>query len=50
VRPGWADADATVLRQAAAFSEKAFEDAGQPDMTASEWEHLMADVLRFATT
>lgn len=50
VRPGWADADASVLRQAALLSEKAFEDAGQPDMTASEWEHVMADVLLFAAS
>lgn len=48
VRPGWSDADASVLRQAAALSEKAFEQAGRPDMTATEWEYVMADVLRFA--
>ena len=48
VRPGWADADASVMRQAASLAEKAFADAGQPDVSASEWELLMAQVVSFA--
>ena len=47
-RPGWAEADATVLRAAASLAEKAFDQAGQPDVSASEWEQLVAMVLRFA--
>ncbi len=48
VRPGWAEADASVLRQAASLAERSFDQAGQPDVAASEWEQLMAQVLRFA--
>jgi len=48
VRPGWADADARVMREAASLAEKAYEQAGQPDMTASQWEALMAEVVGFA--
>ncbi len=49
VRPGWGEADATVLRQAAAYAEDSYEQAGRPQMSATEWEHVMADVLRFAS-
>lgn len=48
VRPGWADANASVMRQAASLAEKAFEQAGKPDMPAGDWERLMADVLTYA--
>lgn len=48
VRPGWAEADATVMRQAAGLAEHAFEQAGKPDVAASEWEQLMAQVVRFS--
>lgn len=47
VRPGWADADASILTQAASLAESAFEQAGQPDVPASEWEQLMAQVVKF---
>lgn len=47
-RPGWADANASVLRQAAALAEKAFEQAGRPDIPANTWEQMMAGVLTFA--
>ena len=47
VRPGWGDADAQVMRQAASMAEKAFDQAGQPDVTASDWELLMRQVLSF---
>jgi 2'-5' RNA ligase len=47
-RPGWADAHANVLRQAAAMAEKAYEQAGRPDIPAGTWEQMMAAVLTFA--
>lgn len=50
VRPGWAHADARVLAEAAKMAEKSFDAAGRPDMTASEWELLMAQVVSFATS
>lgn len=48
VRPGWADANANIIRQAAAMSEKAFEDAGRPDVPASVWEQMMTQVVASA--
>lgn len=45
VRPGWANANAGVMAQAAAMAEKAYDQAGRPDITASEWELLMSQVL-----
>lgn len=49
VRPGWGEANASVMREAAALSEKAYEDAGSPtEMSATEWERLMAGVLAYA--
>lgn len=48
VRPGWAEADARVMRQAASLAEQAFDQAGQPDVAASEWEQLMASLVRFS--
>lgn len=47
VRPGWADADAKVVT---AMAEKAFEDAGRPDVDSGEWERLMMGVLAYAGT
>jgi hypothetical protein len=48
VRPGWADADASVMKQAANLAEKSFDQAGHPDITASDWELLMAQVVGYA--
>lgn len=50
VRPGWAEAHATVMREAAALAPDAFEQAGKPDVPASEWEQIMAEVVEFAKT
>lgn len=50
VRPGWAEADATVMTQAAGLAEAAFEQAGRPDVPASEWEQMMGQLVRFAST
>lgn len=47
-RPGWADADAAVMTEAAAVAEKAYDQAGRPDIPADTWEQLMAGVLNFA--
>lgn len=49
VRPGWDSAHATVLSEASKYAERAFEQAGQPDMEAAAWERLMAQVLEFAS-
>lgn len=43
-RPGWADANASILRQSAAFAEKAYDQAGRPDIPAATWELMMASV------
>jgi 2'-5' RNA ligase len=48
VRPGWADADTRVLRQLSMVAADTYEVAGHPDMTASEWERLMGQVLVYA--
>lgn len=48
VRPGWAEADLRVLREAAQYAEQAFDQAGRPDIPTSEWEQLMAGVLAYA--
>lgn len=47
-RPGWGGADASVLAEATRLAEVAFDQAGQPDMTTTEWELLMAQVVSFA--
>lgn len=47
-RPGWAEADASVMKEASSLAEAAFEQAGQPDVTASNWEQMMAQLVRFA--
>lgn len=49
-RPGWAEADASVMQKAESLAEAAFEQAGEPDVTTSEWEALMAQVIRFASS
>lgn len=48
VRPGWADADARVMAEAASMAEKAYDQAGQPDMPASQWELMMAQIVKMA--
>jgi 2'-5' RNA ligase len=48
-RPGWADADATLMRQAASYAEQAVEQMGTSDLPGFEVERLLAEVLRFAT-
>jgi hypothetical protein len=45
-RPGWAEADATIMRQAASLAEENAEQAG--DLSTSDWEQMMAGVVRFA--
>lgn len=48
VQPGWGSANVEVMRQqAAALAEQTHEAAG--DMGDSQWESLMAQVVRFAT-
>lgn len=47
-RPGWADADARVMQQASLQAEKAYDQAGRPDMPATTFEQIIAQVLRFA--
>jgi 2'-5' RNA ligase len=49
-RPGWADADVTVMRQAASLSEDAVAQMGVSDLPGFEVERLLAQVLRFAET
>jgi hypothetical protein len=46
-RPGWADADARVLPEAAKLAEKAYEDAKRPDMPAHVWEQLVNQVVTY---
>jgi hypothetical protein len=48
VQPGWGDARVEVMRQAASLAEQTYASAG--DMKDSQWEALMAQVVRFATT
>jgi len=47
VRPGWPGAKAQVMKRASAMAEKAFEDAGNPNISAALWEQLMASVVMF---
>lgn len=47
VNPGWVDAHASVMRQAASYAEPAFQ-ALQPQMDATEWEALMAQMVMLA--
>jgi 2'-5' RNA ligase len=46
-RPGWAEADARVMSTANSLAEAAFEQAGRPDVSASAWEQLMGQLVRF---
>lgn len=48
VRPGWAHADVHLLRQAAQLAEDAYNQAGRPDIEATVWEQLMAEVVSYA--
>lgn len=50
VRPGWAEAHATVMREAAALAPDAYEQAGSPDIPAGEWEQIMACVVDYANS
>jgi hypothetical protein len=51
VEPGWSDANASLMSEAAALAPETYEQAGQPaDISSSEWEQLMATVLRYART
>jgi hypothetical protein len=36
------------MQRASQRSEKAFDQAGQPDIAAATWDRLMAMVLEFA--
>lgn len=47
-RPGWGEANAGLMQRASSEAEAAYEQAGRPDIPASEWEALMALVLSFA--
>lgn len=47
VRPGWADADLRIVREQSALIEKSYEEANS-NLSAAEWERLMAEVLGFA--
>lgn len=49
VHPGWAEAHAEVMREAASLAEESFEAAGRPDVEASLWELLMAQVVDYAS-
>ena len=48
VRPGWVDAEARIMERALLVSEKAYDQAGKPQVTADEWEKLVGSVLSFA--
>jgi hypothetical protein len=49
-RPGWAEAEASVLAKQTVgkLAEAAFEQAGEPDITASCWEQMMAQIVQYA--
>lgn len=49
-RPGWADADASVMKEAARMAEAAYEQAGRPDIPANTWEQMMTGVLAYTKT
>ena len=48
VQPGWGEARLEVMRQASSLAEQTAASVG--DLTASEWERLMAAVVSFATS
>jgi 2'-5' RNA ligase len=45
VKPGWAEADASVMNTASRLAEAAFEQAGEPDVSATLWEQMMAQLV-----
>jgi 2'-5' RNA ligase len=45
VRPGWSEADASVINTATRLAEAAFDQAGQPDIEASTWEQMMGQLV-----
>lgn len=45
VRPGWASAHLEVVQRASAQAETAYLQAGSPDIPASAWELLIAQVI-----
>lgn len=47
-QPGWGSANVEVIRQAASLAEQTHASAG--DMSDSQWESLMQQVVRFATS
>jgi 8-oxo-dGTP pyrophosphatase MutT (NUDIX family) len=46
-RPGWPDADARMM--AIDLAEGAYAQAGSPDVPTSQWETLVAQVVRYAS-
>lgn len=46
-RPGWASADASVMKTAQVMAEAAFDQAGKPDIPASTWEQMIGQIVRF---
>lgn len=46
-RPGWADADASIIKEAASLAEKTYAQAGSPNIPATTWEQLMAGVVSY---
>jgi hypothetical protein len=49
-RPGWAEAEASVMKKAGKLAEAAYEQAGEPDVTANCWEQMMAQIVQYAET
>jgi hypothetical protein len=46
-RPGWADADVSVMNEAASLSEKAYDQIGRPEIPASIFEQMVAQVVKY---
>jgi len=46
VQPGWPDANATLMGQAASRGEGAYNQASRSDVPANEWEGLIAQGAR----
>lgn len=47
-RPGWADADMRVIASAQEQASDAYDQAGKPDITASNWEWIVAGAVQYA--
>jgi hypothetical protein len=47
-KPGWANADVRVMASACELAETTYEAVGRPDISASTWEQMMAQIVRFA--